>query len=133
MDTLLLPSTLRYLRFGMWFDQKIDHIQLPANLQRLMFGSIFDQSMDKVCLPQGLKTLAFGFHFRQALDQVIFPASLQWLLFEDRVMMLDLHPTAELESNVRNMLRCTVRANPTLPSCCHVATQSIEAKRWQPW
>ena len=61
-----LPSNLRHLTFGYYFNQKVDN--LPSKLTHLSFGGLFSQEVDN--LPENITHLTFGYWFNQKVDNL---------------------------------------------------------------
>ncbi len=80
---LILPSSLESLAFGRHFTKSLSDLKLPNGLKTLYLGGCFNQTMDRVKLPESLEELHFGFSFNRSLDNVKLPDNLRELLFGD--------------------------------------------------
>lgn len=77
-----LPLNLRYLEFGAYYNQKIDKNVLPNKLKHVVFGYRYNQIIDKDVLPNSLNILVFGYSFNQKLNKL--PDNIEELIFGDR-------------------------------------------------
>jgi hypothetical protein len=75
----ILPNTLTTLNLGENFDDNVDY-WLPISLLHLKFGNYFDQKVDH--LPENLLTLYLGDEFNQSIDKL--PSKLTKLVFQSK-------------------------------------------------
>lgn len=106
-DTILIPNTIKYLKFGEQFNKIIDFpnslthiifgryfnqiIQFPQSLQYLKFGEKFNQIVE---FPQLLEYLNFGDDFNQIVE---FPQSLKYLIFGEKFNQQVILPNSLIE------------------------------------
>ena len=83
VNDLKLPSNLRILNFGDYFDYPVNELVLPSNLSHLEFGNAFNQPVDKLVFPSFLIHLKFGDAFDQPVDKLVLPSNLKYLEFGD--------------------------------------------------
>lgn len=75
MQNVNLPSSLKELKFGKWFNQSLENVTLPSSLKRLIFPDEYNQSLKRIVWPNGLKELQIG----QVEEGVDWPSGLKEL------------------------------------------------------
>jgi hypothetical protein len=75
-----LPSNLRSLACGEFFNHSLEHVMLPSSLRRLVFGRFFNQPLQRVTSAlSSLESLTVGISLKRVLEGVAPPNSLQSL------------------------------------------------------
>jgi hypothetical protein len=80
-ESIILPQSLIYLKFGTLFDQPIDRC-IPNSVTHLKFGYFFNRSI-KDCIPNSVTHLKFGYYFNRSIKGCI-PNSVTHLKFGSR-------------------------------------------------
>src|SRR2546427_4543 len=73
IDNLKLPSSLKSLIFGHYFNQKLDNLKLSPPLVSLTFGDHLNQPIDNLKLPSSLTSLTYGSYFKQPINNLKLP------------------------------------------------------------